>query len=135
MIYLCPMHIHQYYFEKLHVWQNARNLINRIYKVTKEFPNNENFHLTSQMRRSVSSVASNIAEGQGRRTKKDQAHFTSIAYSSLIELVNHLITARDQEYLEIDEYVELRKQIDKIGAQLSALKRVQEAKINHKSTQ
>ena len=86
------------------------------------------------MRRSAGSVKSNIAEGQGRRTKKDQIHFTSISYSSLIELLNHLITAYDQEYITEQEYVTIREKIENISKQLSALKRTQELKITGQST-
>ena len=126
--------MHEYYFERMSVWKDARNLINDIHLITHFFPKEEDFHLKSQMRRSAGSVKSNIAEGQGRRTKKDQIHFTSISYSSLIELLNHLITAYDQEYITEQEYVTIREKIENISKQLSALKRTQELKITGQST-
>jgi four helix bundle protein len=115
----------EYYFERMAVWKNARNLVNQIYTLTKSFPHEETFHLKSQMRRSASSVKSNIAEGQGRMTKKDQAHYTTMSYSSLIELLNHLITALDQEYISKVDLCEVRKNIDVIARQLNALKKTQ----------
>ena len=123
--------MHQYYFEKMRVWKNTRILVNDIYTMTKEFPPSEEYHLKSQMRRAASSVKSNIAEGQGRRTKKDQAHYTTMSYSSLIELLNHLITAVDQKYVDDSELNKIRIQIDQIAGQLSALRKVQEQKMEH----
>ena len=117
--------MHEYYFEKMKVWQKSRDMVNDIYTLTRKFPKEEDFHLKSQMRRSASSVKSNIAEGQGRRTKKDQAHFTTMSYSSLIELLNHLITALDQGYISKKEINKLRLEIDVIGGYLNALKRTQ----------
>ena len=118
-----------YYFEKMRVWQNAHNLNNDIYAVTRSFPKDEEFHLKQQMRRASSSVKSNIAEGQGRSPKKDQAHFTTMSYSSLTELLNHLLTARDQFYIEEESYFQLREKIEQIGNQLNALKRTQLSKM------
>ena len=79
---------YKYPFEKLDVWQNARKLTIEVYKITNDFPKYELFGLTNQINRSVISVSSNIAEGSGRKSKKDQANFTTIAYSSLLELTN-----------------------------------------------
>ena len=118
----------KYYFEKMRVWQNAHNLNNAVYRITRSFPKDEEFHLKQQMRRSSSSIKSNIAEGQGRTTKKDQAHFTTMSFSSLTELLNHLLTAKDQKYISDDVYLELREKIEQIGNQLNALKRIQLSK-------
>jgi four helix bundle protein len=122
--------MYEYYFERMSVWKNARNLVNEVYSITKKFPKDEEYHLKSQMRRSASSVKSNIAEGQGRKTKKDQAHYTTMSFSSLIELVNHTITARDQLYINQACYINLRNDMDVIAGQLSTLKKVQEDQIN-----
>lgn len=77
------------------------------------------------MRRADSSVKSNIAEGQGRMSKKDQARFATLSYSSLVELFNHLITALDQNYIQEEEYLRIRNTIEKISSQLSTLKKAQ----------
>lgn len=75
-----------YSFEKLDVWKKARILTGTIYKISAKFPPEERFGLTSQIRRASVSVCSNLAEGSGRVSGKEQARFTEIAYSSLLEL-------------------------------------------------
>lgn len=121
--------MYEYYFERMRIWQNARELTNIIYNLTKQFPKEEEFHLKSQMRRSASSVKSIIAEGQGRKGAKDQLHFTNLSYSSLIELLNHLITALDQKYVSNNEYLIIRNKIEHIGNQLHKLRNTQEKRI------
>jgi four helix bundle protein len=81
----------QYSFEKLIVWQEARVLVKSIYTITRTFPKEEIFGITSQMRQAAISICSNIAEGSGRTTKPDQSNFYRISYSSLLELLNQLI--------------------------------------------
>lgn len=88
-----------YSFEKLIVWQKARTLALFVYKITKVFPKDELFGMTSQMRRCSISISSNIAEGSGRQNPKDKARFTEIAYSSALELLNQLIISIDLEYI------------------------------------
>ena len=88
---------HIYSFEKLRVWQNAKDLVVEVYKITRNFPDEGKFGLTSQVRRAALSVTANIAEGSGRTSSKDQAHFYQMAYSSLLELLNHFyISSRQQ---------------------------------------
>ena len=70
---------HQYSFEKLNVWLEARNLVRWIYKMTDTFPSDERFGLVMQLRRAAISVVSNLAEGSARKSPKDQAHFSQIA--------------------------------------------------------
>lgn len=82
-------------FEKLQVWNDARGLVKQVYTLTEQFPITEKYGLVSQMRRAVVSVVSNIAEGSGRSSQKDQAHFYQIAFSSLIELLNQFIIVND----------------------------------------
>jgi len=70
----------------LQVWHLAKDLVKEVYRVTKGFPAGEKFGLVSQINRAVISAASNIAEGSGRTSRKDQAHFTQLAYGSLMEV-------------------------------------------------
>lgn len=86
-------------FTDLRSWQNARQLAVSIYKTTKEFPADEKFGLTSQMRRAGVSVAANIAEGFSRNTAKDKVNFYSMALGSLTELISHCYISFDLEYL------------------------------------
>src|SRR5215207_3430172 len=78
----------QFRFEKLTVWQSSRRLAGEIYSVTKAFPKDELFGLTSQIRRAAVSVTANIAEGSGRNSDVDFAHFLELAYGSAMEVAS-----------------------------------------------
>ena len=112
-----------YPFEKLNVWQNARELTKELYTITANFPADERFGLVSQMRRSAISISSNIAEGSSRKTEKDQAHFYTTAISSLVELVNQLILSVDLGFLQEEKYIEMREKIELISNQLHQLRK------------
>jgi len=114
-----------YGFEKLEVWNKARQLIKDIYILTNTFPEDEKFGLVSQIRRAVVSVSSNLAEGSGRTGNKDQAHFTQLAFASLMEVTNLLILALDLNFISEIEYNRLRDQIQKISNSLNALRKAQ----------
>lgn len=94
-------------FTDLKVWQEGHRLVISIYKTTKEFPKKETYSLVDQMRRSSSSVTSNIAEGFGRQGYKEKIQFYYLAQGSLTELKNQLLIARDIEYLEQDDFDKL----------------------------
>jgi four helix bundle protein len=87
-------------YRDLVVWQKAIELVMLVYTLTKRFPKEEVFGLTSQIRRAAVSVPSNIAEGQGRLTKKDFRHFLGQARGSLLELETQLLIASKLGYLE-----------------------------------
>lgn len=112
----------KYGFEKLIVWQQAVNFVKKVYICTNNFPKNEIYGLTSQIKRAVTSIPANIAEGSTRKSFKDQARFTEIAFGSLIETLNHLIIAEELNYLNINILDELRLDIENISRQLNALK-------------
>ena len=116
---------HVYPFEKLRVWQCARELESKIYPLTKCFPRFEIYGLTSQVNRAAISVAANLAEGSARTSRKDQAHFSQIAYSSLMELACLLIIAVDLDYLAVADEAMLRAHIDEVSRQLNALRNAQ----------
>jgi four helix bundle protein len=88
----------QFPFERLEVWQDARKLVCSVYECAREFPREERFGLTSQLTKAAVSVANNLAEGSGRASLKDQAHFTSQAYGSLMETASDLILATDLKF-------------------------------------
>jgi four helix bundle protein len=115
-----------YSFEKLDCWQNARLLAIWAYQATNFFPENEKFGLVSQMRRAAISIASNIAEGTSRKTSKDQAHFSTIAYSSTIELLNDLIITHELSFLSKEQYEEGREIIEKQTLLISGLRKSQQ---------
>jgi four helix bundle protein len=116
---------HVYPFEKLRVWRSARSLIKNVYRTTKAFPRSEVYGLTSQTNRAAVSVAANLAEGSSRTSRKDQAHFSQIAYSSLMELACLLIVAVDLEFLSADQESVLREEIEAVSRQLNALRNTQ----------
>ena len=94
-------------FTDLIVWQEAHKLVVNIYKMTKVFPREEVYSLTDQIRRAVTSVTSNIAEGFGRQTYKDKINFFYLAQGSLIELKNQIIISKDVGYLNEDKFEDL----------------------------
>ena len=96
-------------FEKLDVYQQARALAKAIYKVSRNFPKIEQYGLTSQIRRASISVPLNIAEGQGRRSKKDNKQFLVIARGSIFELLALYDICSDQELITKKERAYLRK--------------------------
>ena len=97
-------------FTDLIVWQEGHTLVLLIYKSTKEFPPREIYALTDQMRRAVSSITSNIAEGFGRQGYKEKLQFYYVAQGSLTELKNQLMIAKDVGYLKKKDYEMLLEQ-------------------------
>lgn len=114
-----------YSFEKLEVWIESKKLTKDIYIITKSFPSEEKFGLTSQLRRASISVCSNIAEGSARTTNKDKAHFTIIAFSSAVEVLNQIIIAHELGLINQRDYQALREQIESITNKLNALRNYQ----------
>jgi four helix bundle protein len=115
------MKYYTYSFEKLEVWQRARELKVKIYETTRGFPKEELFGLTSQIRRSSGSITANLAEGAGRATDKDKAYFTNNAYSSALEAIDHLITSYDFNYISEKEYSDFRLILDEIINKLNSI--------------
>lgn len=113
--------MYTYYFERLDVWQDSRKFVKKIYLYTKDFPKEEKYGLTSQMRRASLSISANIAEGMSRNTEKDKARFINQAFSSAIEVVSFLILSLDLEIITEEKYIELRKDIEKITNRLNSL--------------
>ncbi len=104
---------------KLDAWKNSMDLVDEIYQITREFPPEEKFGLTSQMRRAAISIPSNLAEGAARKGQAEFANFINIAKGSLSELETQLIISKRQNYInDISDLVDL---IGKIASQLSGL--------------
>lgn len=108
-------------FERLEVWVKSRFLTKRIYQLTQLYPDSEKFGIINQLRRAIISVCSNIAEGSSRKSKKEQAHFYNIAFSSLMETLNQLIISNDLDYLDSQSLTELRNEIHTISLMLNNL--------------
>ena len=120
-----------YSFEKLEVYQLARKFKIEAKLMTKLFPKEERFDLISQLNRASASISANLAEGSGRSSNFDQAHFTNIAFSSGLETIDHLNTALDMDYISEEKYTELRIKLDAILNKLNSLYKYQ---INNKET-
>ncbi|MBU0639947.1 MAG: four helix bundle protein [Planctomycetes bacterium] len=102
-------------FRDLKVWQKSIALAKRIYMITTRMPESERFGLTSQIRRAVASIPSNIAEGNARQSRKDYIHFLIMARGSLAELETQLIIATELEFLACsDETMEALQEISRM---------------------
>jgi four helix bundle protein len=108
-------------FRDLEVWQVAHEMALMIYAMTRRFPDYERYGITSQLRRSAVSVASNIAEGRGRRTDAEFARFLHIAMGSLSELDYQVLLARDLAYITTAQLTEMDAQIESVRRMLWAL--------------
>ncbi len=106
-------------FQKLQIYQLAKEVVKYNYKLTKNFPSEEKFALVQQMNRAAVSVPSNIAEGTSRRSNKDKAHFINIAYGSLMELVCQMEIALELEYIEQIEYEEFITMVKNLSVKMS----------------
>lgn len=114
--------MHIYSFEKLEVWKEAIQVSVKTYRITDLYPKEEKFGLISQMRCCAISISSNIAEGTARLTKKDKAHFMTIAYSPTLELLNQAIISKELNFISVENYEKLRLDIASITDKINALK-------------
>jgi len=104
-------------FRELIVWQKSMDFVTEIYKASKQFPKDENYGLTSQIRRSAVSIPSNISEGYGREGLNDYLRFLNIAMASLFELQTQLEIAFNLEYIlkeKFDNLYELSREIERM---------------------
>lgn len=101
-------------FKKLTVWQKTRVFVKDLYLLTQKFPNEEKFGLTQQIRRASVSMFSNIAEGSGRNTNLDFAHFLDMAIGSAFEIETQLYIAIDIEYISQQEFENFLSQLQEI---------------------
>lgn len=106
---------------KLIVWQKAHELVLKIYEITKGFPKDEQFGLTSQIRRAAVSIPSNIVEGKARGSNKDYNRFLMIARGSLEEVKYQMLLARDLKYIDEVIYKEIYRSMDEVGRLLGGL--------------
>ena len=108
-------------YKKYLVWQKSHQLTLEIYKITKTFPKEEMFSLTSQMKRSSSSIPTNIAEGCGRSSDKDFCRFLYISYGSANELEYQIILGKDLQFINFEDSEILLRQIEEIKKMLNGL--------------
>lgn len=108
-------------FEQLEVWQYSHKLVLKIYEITKKFPGQEKFRLGDQLRRSASSIPTNIVEGNSRAHKKEYLQFLNLSKGSLEETKYHLLLARDLGYLSQSSYNEIQEECNKVGRMIYGL--------------
>jgi four helix bundle protein len=122
---------HIYSFKKLEVYQLARKFKIEIKLMSQLFPKEERFELVSQINRASASISANLAEGSGRSSNFDQAHFSNMSFSSALETIDHLNTALDLKYINENVYTDFRVQLYAIINKLNALYKYQ---INNRET-
>ncbi|MEO6051913.1 MAG: four helix bundle protein [Pyrinomonadaceae bacterium] len=110
-------------YRQLIAWQKAMELVALVDGLTDKFPREELFGLTSQVRRAVVSVPSNIAEGQGRDSTKDFIRYLSIAYGSLMETETQILIAEMREYVSSDNYRNVLEKSADVGSLVNGLSR------------
>lgn len=119
-----------YSFEKLNAWQEAKKLVVAVYQLLDSFPKFENYALCDQIRRSIVSVPSNIAEGSGRKSLKEQIHFLEIAYGSLMEVYNQLLIAIDLTYITKESVDSIKPTIDAVAKMINGLSKTYSEKLS-----
>lgn len=110
-------------FKNLKIWQKAVDLVEIVYRITSKFPREELFGLTSQLRRAVTSVSSNIAEGSSRVSKRDFTRFVDISIGSLHEIENLLEISRRLRYISSAQFKSLEGEIAQLGLQLGGFRK------------
>ena len=107
-------------FKKIEVWKRSHQLTIGIYKATQHFPKEEIFGLTSQIRRAVSSIPTNIAEGCGRRSNAELANFMNIASGSASEVEYEILLSKEIGYISVEQYEAWTREISEIRSMLAA---------------
>ncbi len=109
-------------FEKLEVWKESLTYAKHVYEICKEFPRDELFGLTSQIKRAVLSISSNIAEGSGSSSKKDFAHYLDKAIKSVFETVSQLFFAKELKFIEIKSFNDLYNEAELLVKKIQSLR-------------
>ena len=118
-------------YRDLIVWQKSYQLCIDIYRITKDFPKEERFGLTSQIRRAAVSVPSNIAEGYGRKTTPDYIRALYVAYGSHCELETQMLLSGDLGYIKVADMKKLQEEIGEVERMLKALIKSLERKVSN----
>ncbi len=105
-------------FRKYTVWEQSHNLVLKLYGITKNFPSEEKFGLTSQLRRATTSIPTNISEGCAKASEKDFARYLGISFGSCQEVEYLILLSKDLDYLPSDTYELLQLEIVSIKKQL-----------------
>lgn len=120
-----------YPFEKLEVYHLAKQLISLTYKLCENMPKSENYILASQVKRAALSITANIAEGAGRATANDRAHFINLAYSSALECISHISLVCQLNLIEPQKEKEYRLLVNQVTLKLNRYYQYHLRKRNH----
>ena len=123
-----------YSFEKLKAWQEAKKLVVEVYHLLDNFPSFEKYALCDQIRRAIVSVPSNIAEGSGRMSIKEQIHFLEVAYGSLMETYNQLLIAIDLTYITKESVETIKPSIDATAKMINGLRNANIKKLEEQAS-
>lgn len=118
-------------FHGLIVWQKAHALAIDVYRLTKQFPDDERFGLISQLRRSATSIPANLAEGCGRGGEREFVRFVQIAMGSASEVEYHVLLAKDLRYVSENDFTTVTSSIHEVKRMLTALSRSARQQIDH----
>jgi len=121
-------------FTDLSTWQEAHKLVLAVYSLVKHFPKDEQFGLTSQIKRASVSITSNIAEGFSRETFSDKKHFYVMAHGSLTEVQNQILLAKDVKYISLEDFKQIADQSVIVSKLLSGLIRSTKNKANSQAS-
>ena len=120
-------------FRDLEAYKESKELVKEVYGLLRKFPKEEQYALCDQLRRAIISVPSNIAEGMGRVSTKEQIHFLEIAYGSLREVDCQLDIAKDLGYISDEELQNVENQLDKVAALIAGMRNQRSASLNAKN--
>ena len=112
----------EYNLNNLSAYQESKHLVLNVYSLLRLFPSYEQYALCDQLRRAVISISSNIAEGMGRFSTKEQIHFIEIAFGSLMEVYSQLDVATELNYISREQFETINKQIHIVASLLSGLR-------------
>lgn len=121
----------EFQLNKLDCWNESRKLAVNVYQLLKKFPIEERYALCDQLRRAVISISSNIAEGNGRISTKEQIHFLEIAYGSIMEVYSQLQLAVDLGYITDDDFNVVKPNISNTSHLVSGLRASKIARLQH----
>ena len=122
----------KYSYKNLEAYKESKTLVKQVYTLLKQFPREEQYALCDQLRRAAISIPSNIAEGLGRVSTKEQIHFLEIAYGSLREVDCQLDIAKDLGYISDEELQNVEKQLEKVAALVAGMRNQRSASLNAK---
>ena len=125
------MQVKDFYYRKLKVYHQSKQLVTNIYSLTRRFPLHEQYGLSNQIQRAAISIPSNIAEGMGRFSLKERIHFLEIAYGSLMEVMCQLEIAEQLNYITSDNLTEQECLVTEIASMLIGLRKTIEEKNNN----